>query len=89
MVLTPCAIEDINKMKRQAICVVGKIFIILLDFDSLAMITVHTERYGVFNTKPLPVVWGLYNKFFNKRNTIMVCLSENLYLLVTPTDSNT
>jgi len=36
------------------------------------MITVQSEKYGVFNTKPLPVVWGIYNKYYNKHNTIMV-----------------
>jgi len=38
--------------------------------DSGAMITVHTERYGVMETKPLGVIWGKYPQYSSK-NTIM------------------
>jgi ubiquitin-like domain-containing CTD phosphatase 1 len=39
-------------------------------FDSRAMVTVETNKYGVFNTKPLPVLWGLYPQY-SAANTIM------------------
>jgi len=39
-------------------------------FDSRAMVTVETAKYGVFNTKPLPVLWGLFPQY-SAANTIM------------------
>lgn len=45
----------------------------VVDFCSRAMITVHTEKYGVINTKPLPVVWSIFKEFYSPLNTIMVC----------------
>jgi len=39
--------------------------------DSRAMITVNTDRYGVINTKPLPVIWQIFKEFYSKKNTIM------------------
>ncbi|XP_060792494.1 ubiquitin-like domain-containing CTD phosphatase 1 [Neoarius graeffei] len=39
--------------------------------DSGAMITVHTPKRGVVEVKPLGVIWGKYNEFYNRKNTIM------------------
>uniref|UniRef100_A0AAQ4R9I6 Ubiquitin-like domain-containing CTD phosphatase 1 n=3 Tax=Gasterosteus aculeatus aculeatus TaxID=481459 RepID=A0AAQ4R9I6_GASAC len=39
--------------------------------DSAAMITVHTPKRGVVEVKPLGVIWGKYEEFYNRRNTIM------------------
>lgn len=41
------------------------------DFDYGAMITVHTESYGVINTKPLSVIWGIFSAHYSQENTIM------------------
>lgn len=38
--------------------------------DSLAMISVHTPKYGVINVKPLGVIWGKF-KQYDPTNTIM------------------
>ena len=38
--------------------------------DSRAMISVHTEKYGLVDVKPLGVVWGKFDQY-NKKNTIM------------------
>ncbi|XP_022344616.1 ubiquitin-like domain-containing CTD phosphatase 1 [Crassostrea virginica] len=38
--------------------------------DSLAMISVHTPKYGVIEVKPLGVIWGKY-EHWNPKNTIM------------------
>lgn len=38
--------------------------------DSLAMISVHTPKYGVIEVKPLGVIWGRY-EHWNASNTIM------------------
>lgn len=38
--------------------------------DSLAMISVHTPKYGVIDVKPLGVIWGKYEQYSTK-NTIM------------------
>nr|CAI5870342.1 unnamed protein product [Callosobruchus analis] len=38
--------------------------------DSLAMISVHTPKYGVIEVKPLGVIWGKFTQFSSK-NTIM------------------
>ncbi|KAJ8928151.1 hypothetical protein NQ314_019331 [Rhamnusium bicolor] len=38
--------------------------------DSLAMISVHTPKYGVMDVKPLGVIWGKFQQFSSK-NTIM------------------
>lgn len=38
--------------------------------DSLAMISVHTPKYGVIEVKPLGVIWGKYEQW-SAKNTIM------------------
>jgi len=40
-------------------------------FDFGAMITIDTERYGVINTKPLPVIWSIFKEYYTAKNTIM------------------
>eukprot|EP01126_Amoeba_proteus_P016350 TRINITY_DN1755_c0_g1_i5.p1 TRINITY_DN1755_c0_g1~~TRINITY_DN1755_c0_g1_i5.p1 ORF type:complete len:151 (+),score=25.43 TRINITY_DN1755_c0_g1_i5:189-641(+) len=40
-------------------------------FDHSAMITVNTDKYGVINTKPLCVVWGIFPQHYSHKNTIM------------------
>lgn len=44
---------------------------IAFHLDSLAMITVHSERYGVVQCKPLAVIWGLFPEQTSPQNTIM------------------
>ncbi|CAM9101834.1 unnamed protein product [Lampetra planeri] len=39
--------------------------------DSAAMITVHTPKRGVVEVKPLGVIWGKYEEFYSRKNTIM------------------
>lgn len=39
--------------------------------DAGAMITVQTEKYGVFNCKPLGWLWAKYAERYHERNTIM------------------
>lgn len=36
-----------------------------------SMITVHTEKYGVFNCKPLAFIWAKFPEFYSSKNTIM------------------
>lgn len=43
---------------------------ILFYLDSLAMISVHTSKYGVVEVKPLGVIWGKFEQY-NHTNTIM------------------
>jgi len=39
--------------------------------DYLAMISVHTQKYGVIDVKPLGVVWGKFTEY-TPQNTIMI-----------------
>lgn len=39
--------------------------------DHLAMITVKSDSHGVFDCKPLGLIWGLFPKYYNPNNTIM------------------
>jgi ubiquitin-like domain-containing CTD phosphatase 1 len=39
--------------------------------DCTAMITVTTDDYGTFDTKPLPVIWAHYSQHYGPMNTIM------------------
>eukprot|EP00850_Spirogloea_muscicola_P021898 SM000267S09849 [mRNA] locus=s267:10401:12778:+ [translate_table: standard] len=39
--------------------------------DHLAMITVHSGSHGVFDCKPLGVIWGQFPEHYNAQNTIM------------------
>jgi len=39
--------------------------------DYGAMITVTTPERGVFNTKPLQVIWDRYSEYYCPKNTIM------------------
>jgi ubiquitin-like domain-containing CTD phosphatase 1 len=41
----------------------------LVDYG--AMITVDSPKYGVFNAKPLKVIWDRFSEFYNPENTIM------------------
>eukprot|EP00735_Rhodelphis_limneticus_P004638 TRINITY_DN16255_c0_g1::TRINITY_DN16255_c0_g1_i1::g.3152::m.3152 TRINITY_DN16255_c0_g1::TRINITY_DN16255_c0_g1_i1::g.3152 ORF type:complete len:401 (+),score=47.87,sp/Q5ZJJ8/UBCP1_CHICK/54.92/8e-103,NIF/PF03031.13/3.4e+03,NIF/PF03031.13/1.3e-23,ubiquitin/PF00240.18/2e-06 TRINITY_DN16255_c0_g1_i1:16-1218(+) len=40
--------------------------------DHAAMISVHTDKYGVVNCKPLGVLWGLLKPHYHEKNTICV-----------------
>ncbi|ODM95710.1 Ubiquitin-like domain-containing CTD phosphatase 1 [Orchesella cincta] len=44
---------------------------IAFHLDYLAMISVHTPKYGVVEVKPLGVIWGLYPNY-SVKNTIMI-----------------
>jgi len=52
--------KELQIIQNNKFCITGY-------FDCQGMITVHSENYGVFNTKPLPVIWGIYEKFYNKK----------------------
>ncbi|KAH9301536.1 hypothetical protein KI387_013119, partial [Taxus chinensis] len=39
--------------------------------DYLAMITVQSDSHGVFDCKPLGLIWALFPKYYNPKNTIM------------------
>eukprot|EP01018_Ginkgo_biloba_P016733 Gb_00636 [translate_table: standard] len=39
--------------------------------DHLAMITVKSDSHGVFDCKPLGLIWALFPEYYNPRNTIM------------------
>jgi len=39
--------------------------------DHMAMITVQSESSGVFDCKPLGIIWGKCPEFYNSKNTIM------------------
>lgn len=41
--------------------------------DYRAMITVESPKYGVFNAKPLKVIWETFKNHYHPGNTIMVC----------------
>lgn len=43
---------------------------IIFYLDSLAMISVHTPKYGVVDVKPLGLIWGKFSQY-NQKNTIM------------------
>ncbi|GMH45984.1 hypothetical protein BSKO_13948 [Bryopsis sp. KO-2023] len=40
--------------------------------DHSAMVTVHTEKYGVFDCKPLAFLWAKFPDFYNESNTVML-----------------
>ncbi|KAJ2940067.1 hypothetical protein O0L34_g14102 [Tuta absoluta] len=44
---------------------------IMFYIDYLAMITVHTAKYGTIDVKPLGVIWGKYPQY-SPKNTIML-----------------
>ena len=48
-------------------------FKILTLLDSSSMVTVHSERYGVVNCKPLAFIWDhpVFKGHYDARNTIM------------------
>ncbi|XP_057306707.1 ubiquitin-like domain-containing CTD phosphatase 1 isoform X1 [Hydractinia symbiolongicarpus] len=48
--------------------------------DSGAMITVHTEKYGVVETKPLAVIWGKYSQYSSKNSIIFDDLRRNFLM---------
>ena len=40
--------------------------------DHAAMVTVRTERYGVFDCKPLQFVWAKFGGAYDASNTVML-----------------
>lgn len=42
----------------------------MMDFKS--MLTLHTQRYGVFDCKPLQLLWAKFGEFYSSDNTIML-----------------
>ncbi|KZS18697.1 Ubiquitin domain-containing CTD phosphatase 1 [Daphnia magna] len=39
--------------------------------DYLAMISVHMDKYGLLDVKPLAVIWGKFSGIYSSKNTIM------------------
>lgn len=60
------------ELKMQQLGVLGnpnyKITALL---DHLAMITVQSDSRGIFDCKPLGLIWGLFPEFYSSKNTIM------------------
>lgn len=44
---------------------------IVFYLDSAAMISVHSQKYGLLNVKPLAVIWGKFPGQYSQKNTIM------------------
>lgn len=40
--------------------------------DHAAMVTVQTEKYGVFDCKPLAFIWAKFPGQYNESNTVML-----------------
>jgi len=60
------------ELKMQEMGVTGNTaYEIACFMDHGAMITVKSADYGLFNTKPLPVLWGQFPEFASPANTIM------------------
>ncbi|KAF7490617.1 Ubiquitin-like domain-containing CTD phosphatase 1 [Sarcoptes scabiei] len=55
---------------RQLGCTRNSNYKIAFFLDITAMISIHTQKYGVINVKPLGVIWGKFPQF-NHKNTIM------------------
>lgn len=48
--------------------------------DYLAMITVHSQKYGVIEVKPLGVIWGKFPQYSNKNTIMMDDLRRNFIM---------
>lgn len=58
--------------KMQEIGVANNpLYKIVFYLDCAAMISIHTQEYGVLNVKPLKVVWDKFPEFYSPKNTIM------------------
>mmetsp|Transcript_34379 Transcript_34379/g.61978 ORF Transcript_34379/g.61978 Transcript_34379/m.61978 type:complete len:370 (-) Transcript_34379:798-1907(-) len=49
--------------------------------DCMSMVTVSTEKYGVFNCKPLSFIWSKFPTFYNSANTVMIDDLRRNYIL--------
>ena len=58
------------KMKELGV-LTNQNYKILQLVDHGAMITVHTEKYGLFDCKPLGWLWAKFDGRYNEKNTIM------------------
>ncbi|XP_076241680.1 ubiquitin-like domain-containing C-terminal domain phosphatase 1 [Calliopsis andreniformis] len=59
-----------KKMKLLGVST-HSLYKIAFHLDSVAMISVHTPKYGLVGVKPLGLIWGKY-KQFSAKNTIML-----------------
>uniref|UniRef100_A0A7S1SVM3 protein-serine/threonine phosphatase n=1 Tax=Tetraselmis chuii TaxID=63592 RepID=A0A7S1SVM3_9CHLO len=51
--------------------------------DHKAMVTVHTEKYGVFDCKPLSFIWAKFPSQYTESNTVMLDDLRRNYVLNT------
>jgi len=49
--------------------------------DHSAMVTVHTEKYGVFDCKPLAFIWAKFPDQYTEKNTVMLDDLRRNYVL--------
>lgn len=49
--------------------------------DHQAMLTVQTDKYGLFDCKPLAFIWAKFPEFYNEHNTIMMDDLRRNYVL--------
>nr|SVE85644.1 EOG090X0A5K [Daphnia pulicaria] len=59
-----------EKMKLLGVTT-NKNYKILGYLDYLAMISVHMDKYGLLDVKPLAVIWGKFTGVYTSKNTIM------------------
>ncbi|GBF89622.1 ubiquitin-like domain-containing CTD phosphatase [Raphidocelis subcapitata] len=57
---------------RELGCLGSSEFKITCMLDHAAMVTVQTEKYGVFDCKPLGFIWAKFPEFYNADNTVML-----------------
>ncbi|KAF8065667.1 ublcp1 [Scenedesmus sp. PABB004] len=61
------------EVKMQELGVLGNSqYKLVCMLDHKAMVTVQTERYGVFDCKPLAFIWAKFPEHYNEGNTVML-----------------
>jgi hypothetical protein len=61
------------EVKMRELGVLGNEFYkVVTLLDHAAMLTVNTDKYGVFDCKPLAFIWAKFPEHYNEDNTVML-----------------
>ncbi|KAK9833518.1 hypothetical protein WJX81_000663 [Elliptochloris bilobata] len=57
---------------RELGCATHPAYRLVCYLDHKAMVTCRTDKYGVFDCKPLPLLWAKFSEHYGEHNTVML-----------------
>jgi ubiquitin-like domain-containing CTD phosphatase 1 len=67
-----CWVQWVEVKMRELGVLGNEFYKIVTLLDHAAMLTVNTDKYGVFDCKPLAFIWAKFPEQYTEENTVML-----------------